>query len=146
MQGTALHLFGRFQDPFMSSEDPSGSSEGPVSNLEDSFSSFRGPSRAQRGPHVLRGQGHALRGALVARGHLRYYQGPLGSTFSSEGASGPFMRSRGPSAPKEGPPIQGPSQIGLPPPPLENTFRRHCFSKRRLVSRSCIFRGVCYFE
>ena len=110
MQATSLYLFGR--------------SEGPT--------------------HVLRGPSHALRGAAADHCLFGTITGALGSSFSSERASGPFMHSRrpithseavgnqapslafgAPQLPKGASWVQEPSQIGLPP--LENTFRRHCF-------------------
>ena len=110
-------------------------------------------SVAQRGPlMLLRGPGNALRGAPVAQGPLRYYQGaPLVALFHSKGTRalhalkgpchafrGALSRTQGPSVtrasslacgaprlPKVAPSIQGTSKLVCPPPPLENTFRRH---------------------
>ena len=110
MQGTVLHLFGRFEGPFMRSEDPGslrdpfGSSEGPVGNSEDPFSSLRDLHALRVPPHVLRGPGHALRGAPVAQGPLRYYQGaPLVALFHPKGPQGPSCAQGALSSVQRGP-------------------------------------------
>ena len=136
----------RSQEPG-SLRDPFGSLEGPVGNSEDPFSRLMGPFTRSEGPLTCL-EDRAMRsgeggGGCSSESSSVLSVDPVGKSFSSKGASGPFIRaqgalsctqgpslmrapslaSAGPSAPKggplgfqrEAPSIQGPSQIGLPP-------------------------------
>ena len=75
--------------------------------------SLRGP------PHVLRGPGHELRGtpSVLSRG-------PVGSSFLSEGASGPSIRVQGTLSRTQGPSLTRASSLVPWGPQLSKGARR----------------------
>ena len=119
----ALHLYGRFEGPFMRSEDPGslwdsfGSSEGPVSNSEDPFRSLSDPSisawtlrqvcilmRYAGNQWRIQGGGHMGHDPpLGARGHHRPARGTTGLSEAPQACQGHHRPDRGTTGPPGAP-------------------------------------------
>ena len=81
-----------------------------------------------QGPFIsLRRPFGSTEGPFISSGILSYVQRDPVAHSGTLGSQGPLQLVSGaPRLPKGTPPVQGPTQIRLPPPPpLQNNFRRH---------------------
>ena len=113
---------------------------------DDPFSNLRGPSTRSESPLTCLEDWAMRSGVPVAQDPLRHYQGaslvalfhPKGSQSQGPSCAQGALQNRcrkvgTPRLPKGVPPIQGPSQMGLPPPPTQKYLTPH-WSIRSAVS------------